>query len=86
MATWITSLLANSLRIIVAMVVTSDGAEPHRLIGMMIYVPLLSLQLSPGGRRDKPGYPRRTCLVVSAVDGAGSVAYRQCTTESRALP
>ena len=51
-AAWMTSLLANSLRIIVAMAVTSDGAGLHRLIGMLIYVPLLSLQLTLGGRRD----------------------------------
>jgi exosortase K len=47
-----TCLLANSLRIIVAMTVNSNGAELHRLIGMLIYVPLLSLQLSLSSRSD----------------------------------
>ena len=51
-AAWMTSLLANSLRIIVAMALTSNGAGLHRLIGMLIYVPLLSLQLALEGRRD----------------------------------
>jgi exosortase K len=51
-AAFATSLLANSLRIIVAMSVDSRGAGLHRLIGMMIYVPLLSLQLYLGERRD----------------------------------
>ena len=51
-AAWTTCLLANSLRIIVAMAVNFHGAELHRLIGMVIYVPLLSLQLSLGDRRD----------------------------------
>jgi exosortase K len=59
-ASWITCLLANSLRIIVAMTVQSrgweldaigiDAAELHRLIGMVIYVPLLSLQMLLGNR------------------------------------
>ena len=62
-AAWVTCLLANSLRIIVAMTAKShgweldvigiDGAELHRLIGMMIYVPLLSVQMSLGNRSDK---------------------------------
>lgn len=52
-AAWTTSLLANSLRIIVVMTVDPDGAELHRLIGMMIYVPLLSLQLALGDRSDR---------------------------------
>jgi len=51
-AAWTTCLLANSLRIIAAMAVNSHGAELHRLIGMAIYVPLLSLQLALGGRGD----------------------------------
>jgi exosortase K len=51
-AAWATCLLANSLRIIVAMAVSSHDAGLHRLIGMVIYVPLLSLQLSLGDRRD----------------------------------
>ena len=49
-AAWATCLLANSLRIIVAMAVTSHDAGLHRLIGMVIYVPLLSLQLALGDR------------------------------------
>ena len=62
-AAWVTCLLANSLRIIVAMTANShgweldvigiDGAELHRLIGMLIYVPLLSLQLSLSNRSDR---------------------------------
>lgn len=51
-AAWATGLLANSLRIIVAMALSSHGAEVHRLIGMLIYVPLLSLQLILGDRSD----------------------------------
>lgn len=51
-AAWTTCLLANCLRIIVAMAVNSHGAELHRLIGMAIYVPLLSLQLTLGDRGD----------------------------------
>ncbi len=59
-ASWITCLLANSLRIIVAMTVKShgwdldvigiDATELHRLIGMAIYVPLLSMQMMLGNR------------------------------------
>jgi hypothetical protein len=49
-AAWSTALLANSLRIVVAMNLPSHGAEVHRLIGMLIYVPLLSLQLHLGDR------------------------------------
>lgn len=59
-AAWATSLLANSLRIIAAMTLDSDAwgldvmgidaAGLHRLIGMVIYVPLLSLQMALGGR------------------------------------
>lgn len=54
-ASWVTCLLANSLRIIVAMYAESHdwrldaigigAAELHRLIGMAIYLPLLSLQM-----------------------------------------
>ena len=51
-AAWTTCLLANSLRIIVAMALDSHRAEVHRLIGMLIYVPLLSLQLGLGDRSD----------------------------------
>jgi len=59
-ASWTTCLLANSLRIIVAMTVESHGwgleaigigaVELHRLIGMAIYAPLLSLQMMLGNR------------------------------------
>jgi exosortase K len=52
-AAWATCLLANSLRIIVAMTVDSHGAELHKLIGMVIYVPLLSLQLTLGRHSNK---------------------------------
>ena len=47
-AAWTTGLLANSLRILVAMNLPGHGAGLHRLIGMLIYVPLLSLQLHLG--------------------------------------
>jgi len=59
-ASWVTCLLANSLRIIVAMTVKNlawetdaigiGAAEFHRLIGMMTYVPILSLQVMLGNR------------------------------------
>lgn len=61
-ASWTTSLLANSLRIIVAMTVNTNGwgldaigvdaVDLHRLIGMVIYVPLLSLQMMLGNSRN----------------------------------
>jgi exosortase K len=47
-AAWTTGLLANSLRILVAMKLPGQDAGLHRLIGMLIYVPLLSLQLHLG--------------------------------------
>ena len=50
MAAWTTALLANSLRILVAMNLPGHGAGLHRAIGMLIYVPLLSLQLHLGDR------------------------------------
>jgi len=59
-ASWATSLIANSLRIILAMAAADQGweldligidaVELHRLIGMLIYVPLLSLQMMLGRR------------------------------------
>lgn len=49
-AAWITSLLANSLRILIAMQLPEQDAGMHRLIGMLVYVPLLSLQLLADGR------------------------------------
>ena len=49
-AAWATSLLANSLRILVVMNLPVHGDGLHRLIGMLIYVPLLSLQLHLGDR------------------------------------
>ena len=51
-AAWSTSLLANSLRILVAMNLPDHGAGAHRLNGMLIYVPMLSLQLLLGDRRN----------------------------------
>jgi exosortase K len=62
-AAWTTCLLANSLRILVAMTVNTsawgldvigiDAAQLHRLIGMGIYVPLLSVQMVLGNRSDR---------------------------------
>jgi exosortase K len=52
-AAWTTGLLANSLRIIVMMVVDPQGVQLHRLIGMVVYIPLLSLQLTLGDHRDR---------------------------------
>lgn len=59
-ASWATCLLANSLRIIIAMTAISRGweldaigiaaTELHRLIGMVVYVPLLSFQVMLGNR------------------------------------
>ena len=49
-AAWTTSLLANCLRILVAMNLPAHGDGLHRLIGMLVYVPLLSLQLHLGDR------------------------------------
>lgn len=51
-AAWSTSLLANSLRILVAMHLPDLGVGVHRIIGMTIYVPLLSLQLLLTDRRN----------------------------------
>lgn len=55
-AAWATCLLANSLRIIIAMeaadqhweiaIMGIDSKQLHRLIGMFIYIPLLSLQMT----------------------------------------
>jgi len=50
-AAWSTSLLANSLRILFAMNLSGHDAHVHRLIGMLTYVPLLSLQLHLGDRK-----------------------------------
>jgi exosortase K len=52
-AAWTTALLANSLRILVAMHLPGHGPGLHRLIGMLIYVPLLSLQLHLGDRGNR---------------------------------
>ena len=59
-AAWGTSLLANTLRILLAMYLqTSDSiihtlgideSAIHRLIGLAIYLPLLTLQMMPGRR------------------------------------
>lgn len=51
-AAWATCLLANALRILIAMAVESEDAGVHRLIGMLTYAPLLSLQLTLGDRSD----------------------------------
>ncbi len=48
-AAWSSSLLANSLRILITMNLPDPGTQVHRLIGLTVYVPLLSLQLL-GGR------------------------------------
>jgi len=54
-AAWITCLFANSIRIVIAMTAISqqwhvmmpgvDEHQLHRLIGMMVYMPVLSLQI-----------------------------------------
>ena len=59
-AAWATALLANTLRILAAMALQTDGsmfhaigldgASLHRLIGLTIYLPLLSAQLTLGQR------------------------------------
>jgi len=49
---WITSLLANSLRILVAMHLPEQDSGMHRIIGLLVYVPLLSLQLLAGDRKN----------------------------------
>ena len=70
-AAWATALLANTLRIITAMWLQSDdgllqatginGADIHRLIGLSIYLPLLSLQMLLANRDS-----RRQVLVIPA--------------------
>lgn len=59
-AAWATSLGANTLRIVSALAVRAQGwdfatvgldaAQLHRMLGMAIYVPLLSLQMLAGRR------------------------------------
>jgi exosortase K len=59
-AAWATTLLANTLRILLAMSLPTDGSiiqalgidgeEMHRLIGLAVYLPLLTLQMLPGRR------------------------------------
>ena len=79
-AAWATCLLANSLRIIVATSVESHGwgldavglgaAELHRLIGMGIYLPVLSLQMmlgKRGKRRDAVAAPLLLYLLLMVV-------------------
>ncbi|MCB1861231.1 MAG: exosortase K [Gammaproteobacteria bacterium] len=51
-AAWSTSLLANGLRILIAMNLPDLGNGVHRMLGMMIYLPLLSLQLLLGDGRN----------------------------------
>ncbi len=62
-AAWITTLFANSLRILLAMYLQTDNSivqatgiaegDIHRFIGLAIYLPLLSLQMLPGRRISK---------------------------------
>ncbi len=79
-AAWATGLVANSLRIIVVMSVDSDGwelaavgigaAELHRLIGMIVYLPVLSLQMvlgNRGTRRDAVVVPFLLYLLLMVV-------------------
>ena len=79
-AAWTSALLANSLRIMVAMSVESHGwgldaiglgaAELHRLIGMAIYLPLLSLQMMLGNRstgRDAVAAPLLLYLLLTVL-------------------
>jgi len=57
---WATGLVANSLRIMLALAAADqgweqwlpgiDGSELHRFIGLSVYVPLLSLQMALGDR------------------------------------
>jgi exosortase K len=59
-AAWATTLLANTVRIAVAIKLQChddvleglglNGGDVHRLIGVMIYLPLLMLQMLPGKR------------------------------------
>jgi exosortase K len=59
-AAWLTALFANALRIVLAMQAESRGwhldaaglhaADVHRLIGMLVYLPLLSLQMMANRR------------------------------------
>lgn len=60
MAAWLTTLLANTLRILLAMQINQhigdaqvlglDHSTLHRWLGMGVYVPLLSLQLQLGNQ------------------------------------
>ncbi len=62
-AAWITALFANSLRILLAMYLQTDHSilqaagiaenDIHRFIGLVVYLPLLSLQMLPGRRIGK---------------------------------
>jgi exosortase K len=59
-AAWTTTLLANTLRILLAMQLQTDdsiihalgidGSGIHRIIGLAVYLPLLTLQMMPGKR------------------------------------
>jgi len=79
-AAWASGLFANSLRIILAMSVDSDGwgldaigigaAELHRFIGMGIYLPVLSLQMMLGNcstNRDAVVVPLLLYLLLMVV-------------------
>ena len=62
-AAWSMTLLANTLRILLAMYLQSDDSvlhvlgidvsSVHRLIGLAVYLPLLTLQMMPGKRVSK---------------------------------
>jgi exosortase K len=60
---WTMALLANTLRIVSAMYLQTDnsivhalgidGSGIHRLIGLAVYLPLLTLQMMPGNRTSR---------------------------------
>ncbi len=62
-AAWSMALLANTLRILLAMYLQSDDSiihgigidegTVHRFIGLAVYLPLLTLQMMPGNRVSK---------------------------------
>lgn len=62
-AAWTTTLLANSLRILLAMYLQTNDSilhatgisenEIHRFIGLAVYLPLLSLHMLPGKRASR---------------------------------
>ena len=64
LAAWTTALLANALRILLAMALQTDDSvitslglsddEVHRYIGLAVYLPILSLQLLADKKRTSP--------------------------------